>query len=214
MTLWLVSCPRQLDKVAGLDEHAAGAASGIEHDAVIGFDGVDEGLHQRGRGEEFAAVLRALHRELHQEILVNAAEHIAAGAAQRLAVEGAQQVFQQIALELVVILRQLTPQRLELLLDGVHRLDQRRAQFAILRPLHQRVVSRGFGEHQGPALDEVALDQRPFRHLAGGLIGFDLPESRFIAVAGMAQEDHAQHRHTVFAAGQFGVGAKLVGGFP
>ena len=35
-----------LDKMAGLHEHAAGTASGIEDDAVFGFDDVDEGLHQ------------------------------------------------------------------------------------------------------------------------------------------------------------------------
>ena len=30
----------------------------------------------------------------------------------------------------------------------------------------------------------------------------------------MAQKDHAQHRHAVLAAGQFGIGAELVGGVP
>ena len=96
-----------LNEMAGLHEHAAGTASRIKHDAVIRFDDIDEGLHQRGQGEKLAVVLCALHRELHQEVFVDTTEHVAAGVAQHLPVESAQQVFQQIALELVVILRQL-----------------------------------------------------------------------------------------------------------
>lgn len=57
-----------LDKKAGLDEHAAGAAGGIEDGAVVGLDDVDDGLHERGQCEELAVVLSALHGE--QPIIV------------------------------------------------------------------------------------------------------------------------------------------------
>ncbi len=36
---------RALDEVAGLHEHAAGAAGGVEHNAVLGLNDVDDGLH-------------------------------------------------------------------------------------------------------------------------------------------------------------------------
>ncbi len=71
--------PEALDEMARLDEHAAGTAGGIEHDPVIGLDDIDDGLHERGRREELAIVLRALHGELHQEVFVDAPEDIAGG---------------------------------------------------------------------------------------------------------------------------------------
>ena len=83
-----------LDEVAGLDEHAAGAAGGIEDDAVVRLDHVDDGLDEGGRGEELAVILRALHGELHEEVLVDAAEDVASGGAESFAVEDAQEVFE------------------------------------------------------------------------------------------------------------------------
>ena len=53
-----------LDEVAGLDEHPAGTAGGVEHDAVIGLDDVDNGLDEGGRGEELAVVMGLLDGEL------------------------------------------------------------------------------------------------------------------------------------------------------
>ena len=114
-------------------------------------------LHQRGRREELAVVLGALHGELHQEVFVDASEHIAAGGAERLAVEDAQEIFQQVALELIVVLGELTPQRLEVRLDGVHRLDQCSAEIGAFGQLQQVVVASLLRQHQRPALDEVAL---------------------------------------------------------
>ncbi len=73
--------PPPLDKVAGLYEHAARTAGGIEDDAMVGLDDVDDGLHKRRRGEKLAVVLRPLHGELHQEILIDAPEDIAGGIA-------------------------------------------------------------------------------------------------------------------------------------
>ena len=77
VTRLLVSWPCVLDEMAGLHKHAARSAGGIEDDAVVRLDDVDDGLHERGRSEELAVVLGALHGELHQEIFVDAAEHIA-----------------------------------------------------------------------------------------------------------------------------------------
>ena len=142
VTRWAGVLAELLDEVARLDEHAAGAAGGIEDDAVVRLDDVDDGLHERGRREELAVVLRALHGELHQEVFVDAPEDVAAGGAERLAVEDAQQVFEQVVLELVVVLGELVQQRLEVALDGVHRLDEGRAEVGALGQLEQLVVAR------------------------------------------------------------------------
>ena len=49
-----------LDKVARLHKHAARSAGGVEYDAVVGLDDVDDGLDNRRRGEELAVVVRTL----------------------------------------------------------------------------------------------------------------------------------------------------------
>ena len=78
--------------------------AGSKTTAVVGLDDVDDGLDERRRREELAVILRPLHGELHQEVLVNAPEDIAGGGAENFAVEDAQQVFEQVVLELVVVL--------------------------------------------------------------------------------------------------------------
>ena len=106
--------------MAGLDEHAAGAAGGVEHDAVVRLDDVDDGLHERGRREELAVVVRLLDGELGQEVFVDAAEHVAGGVLDLLAVEEAHQVFEDLGLEDAVVLGQHALERLEVGLDGRH----------------------------------------------------------------------------------------------
>ncbi|MDP1666273.1 MAG: hypothetical protein Q8L79_14265 [Methylobacter sp.] len=64
------------------------------------------------------------------------------------------------------------------------------------------------------ALDEIGFFQGPFGHFSRQLIGLNLVQCSLLTVAGMAQEDHAQHRHAVFAGWQLGIGAQLIGGFP
>ena len=71
-------------------------------------------LHDRGRREELAVVVRLLHRELGEEVFVDAAEDIAAGLLDLLAVEQAHQVFEDLRLEDAVVLGQHALERLEL----------------------------------------------------------------------------------------------------
>jgi hypothetical protein len=42
----------------------------------------------------------------------------------------------------------------------------------------------------------------------------DFAQSHVVAIRGVAQEDDAQHRHTILASGQLGVGTEIVGGIP
>ena len=94
------------DEMAGLDGHAGGAEGGVEDDAVVGLDDVDDGLDERGRGEELAVVVGFLDGELGEEILVDAAEDVAGGVLDLLAVEQAHEVFEDLGLEDAVVLGQ------------------------------------------------------------------------------------------------------------
>ncbi len=212
--MWLVSRPWLLDEVAALHEHAAGAAGGIEDNAVVRLDDVDDGLYQGRRGEEFAVVLRPLHGEFHQEVFIDAAEEIAAGGTYRLGVEGSQDIFQQCVVKLGILLGKLTSERFELLFDGVHRFHQRGAKAGAGGELQQVAIAGFFRQQQGPALDKITLDQRSLGHLAGSLVGLDLHQGLLVAVAGVTEKDDAKHRHAVLAGSQFGVGPKLVGRLP
>ncbi len=162
---------------------------------MVRLDDVDDRLHERGRREELAVVLRALHRELRQEVFVDAAEHVARCAAQRLAVEGSQQVFEQAGVELLVVLGQLVQQRLEVGLDGLHRRHQRRAQVAAFGQRQQVVVVRLGWQHQRAA----AARSRPATSLRLGILPASWSawiglQCSVVAVAGVAQEDHARAR--------------------
>ena len=99
----------------------------VEDDAVVRLDDVDDGLHQRGRGEELAVVLRALHGEFHQEVFVDPAEDIAAWRCAaprgRRCAGGLRAPF---ARNCRKSLGSMTPQRLERFLDGVHGCRPRR----------------------------------------------------------------------------------------
>ncbi len=181
---------------------------------MLGLDDVDDGLHQRGRREKLAIVLRPLHREFHQEVFVDTAEDIARGRADLLAVEDAQKVFKDIMIEALIVAGKLALERREVLLDGVHRLDQGLAQVGVLGQRQQVVVARLLGQHQCAALEEVGLDQGAFGHLPGRLVGFDGGKGGVIAIGRVAEKDDPQRRHAVFAGGQVRVGAQLVSGFP
>ena len=88
-------------------------AGGVENDTVVGLDHVDDSLDDRGRGEKLAVVVRALLRELGEEVFVDAAEHVAGGRAQSFGVECPHHHFEDIGLEALVVFRQLSPEWLE-----------------------------------------------------------------------------------------------------
>jgi len=65
-----------LDEMAGLDEHTARAAGGIENGAVVGLDDVDNGLDQRGGREELTVIVGLLDGKLGEEVFVDTAEDV------------------------------------------------------------------------------------------------------------------------------------------
>ena len=203
-----------LNEVARLHEHAARAAGGIEDDAVVGLDDVDDGLDYRWRREELAVVVCALLRELRQEVLVDAPEHVARGRAQRLGIEGPHHLFQDIVFKAFVLLRKLARERREAMFYGFHGGGHRGAEIAVLRQSEKNVIARLFRQHQRAAPREIGLDQRAFRHLAGGPVVFDRPHRLVVAVGGMPQEDQAQDGQEVFVRREIGIGAQVICDFP
>ena len=203
-----------LDEVARLHEHAARAAGGVEHDAVVGLDDVDDGLDERRRGEELAVVVRAQLRELREEILVDAAEHVARGRAQRLGIEGPHHLFQDIVLEALVVFRELARQRREAVFHGFHGGGHGGAEIAVLRHLQQNVIKRRLGQHQGAAAREIGLRQRAVRHPARSLVCVDRRHRLVVAVRGVPQEDQPQDGHEILVRGEVRIRPQVVRGLP
>ncbi len=150
-----------------------------------------------------------LDRELGQEVLINAAEHVAGGLLDLLAVEHTHEFFEHLRLEDAVVLGQHALERLELLLDGFHRVghELRERLFAARRLRHDPVVPCGLGQWQRPTANVVLVDDRPFRHLAGGLVLGNLPGRIVESIGSVPEEDDPQHGHEVVAGGELGVGA-------
>jgi len=199
-----------------LDKHSSGAAGGVEDDAVVRLDDVHEELHERKGREKLAVVVGFLDREFGEEVFVDAAENIAGGGADALAVEQAHEFLEHLRLEDAIILRKDIPQRLEIPLDGVHGGgDKLRKPGGIGGgPRHDGVESRLLGQKKRAAAQVVGgLDFAP-GHTTGSLIFLDLPRGGIKAVRRMAQEDDPEHRHEVVAGGQLGIRAKIVRRLP
>ena len=188
----------------------------IEDDAVVGLDDVDDGLHERGRREELAVVVRLLDGELGEKVFVDAAEDIAGGLLDLLAVEEAHQVFEHLGLEDAVVLGQHALQRLESGLDGGHGLGDKLGQVAAAGGglLHDPVVAGVLRQPERTAPEIVGRLHLALGHLAGRLIFLDLVVGRLKAIGGVTEKDHAQDRHEVVAGGELRVGAEVVRGFP
>jgi len=65
-----------LDEFLTLNEHAAGAAAGVENPAFIRLQHFDEDIYHTPRGIELAALFTFGKGELAQEVFVNPAQRI------------------------------------------------------------------------------------------------------------------------------------------
>ena len=205
-----------LDEVAGLDEHAAGAAGRVEHDAVLGLDDVDDGLHDGRRRVELAVVVCALLGEFGEEVLVDAAEDVARRCAQHLGVERAHHAFEHVVVEVRVVLR-----------GADRRAAGKRARSSSIAAVNGRAEVPVLGglenlveacsrwrKHQRAAPREVGGHRLAVGHLAGLLVGVDGPERRIVAVGGLPQEQQAHDRHEVLVGREIRVGAQVVRDLP
>lgn len=87
---------------------------------MIGFDNVDDSLHDTGRRESFAVVMCLTDRELGENVLVDPTEHVAGTILDLLTIEDPHQVFEHLGFEDAVVLGQQARQRLKLGLDSAH----------------------------------------------------------------------------------------------
>ena len=95
-----------VDEVAGLNEHAAAAAGGVQQHTALRFQDIDDHLDQGFGGEEHPIVLGDILGKFVEEIFIDAADHVAAHLVQGAVVEDAQQLGQQLVGENGVVLGQ------------------------------------------------------------------------------------------------------------
>ncbi len=113
------------DELHRLHEHARRAAAGVVDAATVGLEHFDKELHHAARRVELTAFLALGARELREEVLVHAAEHVL-GAARFVAdLDVADQVDQLAEARLVergagVVLRQHAFERRVVAFDGGH----------------------------------------------------------------------------------------------
>src|SRR6266566_2010880 len=108
-----------LHKTGALDEHTARTAGGVKDTSLKGFDDLDDQFDDRGRSEEFAALLSLGHGELAQEIFVDFAEDVSLDIHWYLR-EGLEQCDKGIIVELRIVGRQDAAQFFVFSLDGFH----------------------------------------------------------------------------------------------
>ena len=199
------------DEVRALHEHPARAAGRVEHPAVVRLDDVDDGLDQRDRREELAAVMRLLVGELGEEVLVDAPEHVAVRAPQGRVVEGAQKLADYVVVELLVLgLGQGATQGRVVLLDPLHSIDDHLRAISAVRQGDEIVELRLRMQEDRPLPGEVLLGEGPWPAAAPRQRGHDLGLDLEEAAVRVAQEDQPHDRQEVLVAGEVGVGPQVV----
>lgn len=168
---------------------------------MIRLDDIHNSLHDRGGREELAVVVRLLNRELGEEVLIDAAEDVAGGELDLFAVEQPHQILEHLGLEDAVVLWQDAQERLELALNGRHRLGDELGQ---VRPahgglLHNPVVLGLLGQVERAPRDVVRRQNLTPGHLAAGAVCLDLFVCGIKTIGGVTEKDHSQHRHKIIA---------------
>ena len=217
-----------LHEVAGLHEHAAAAAGGVQQYALFGLQHVDDHLDQRLGGEEYAIILSDVFGKFIEEILIDATDDVTTHIIQRAVIEDAQQFRQQLIGKHGIRLGQYAGELLALLLHQFHGVIHGLAQAAhdlappvgeagggnILRQVHQIGILRLAGQEQGAAGDKVAGLHRKHAPAANRTILEDFRLHELKAAVRIAQKDQPQHGHAVLIGGQLGAGPQQVGRFP
>ena len=203
------------DEAGALDEHAAGAAGGVEDVAVVGLEDLGEEADDAGGGVELSPTLSLGHGELGEEVFVDAAEGVVVGGDGDLG-DLLEETLEQGAGEEVVGLREDAGELGVLLLDGQHGGIHLRADVLGLGKVEE-VVEPGLGrEVEDPLgmvgiglLDAAAPTRRGTRRRS-----FELGPLSTEAGIGKAEEDEPEDRGGVFGGLQAGVCPELIGGIP
>ena len=211
-----------------MDEHAAAAAGRVQKHAALGFQHVDDHLDQGFGREEHAVVLGDVLGELVEEVLIDAADHVAAHLVDGAVVEDAQQLGKELVGKIGVALGQDALELLALGFDEGHGVVDHLAQavhgMALRVPKARRgnVCRKGqqvgilglTGEEQGVLRHKVAGLHRQHPAAPGGSILQDGFLHLFEAAVCVAQEYEPQHGHAILIGRQLGTLSKQIGGFP
>jgi len=182
------------DELHRLHEHARGAAAGVVHAAAVGLEHLDEELDHAARRVELAALLALGARELRDEVLVNAAEHVLGPARLVAHLDVADQVDELAEPRLVergarVVLGQHTLERRVVALDAGHRVVDELADRGLLR-LRLQVRPACLGRH--PEDGERTVLVRVFGIGTLRLLGDELGVLLLEGVGDVLQEDQAE----------------------
>ncbi len=110
-----------LNHASALHKHAAGTRGGVEHNAPVRLQHMGNERDQRYRRKKFAAIMRVLCSKAGQKVFVDAPEDIARDRFQLISVERAQQLTQNVVLNLKIFdFGQHAAQVGVVGLDGVH----------------------------------------------------------------------------------------------
>src|SRR5262249_13794118 len=129
-------------------------------------------------------------------------------------IEDAEQVFEKLVLEFRIVLGKLSLERLEVTLNRIHGIHERCPEVLPFWKCEQSVVTGFPWEHERTPFLEISEGERALGHLSGGLISLDVAQGFAVTVGGVAQKDHAEHRHAVFTGRELRVSAEIVCGVP
>jgi hypothetical protein len=217
----------RLDELLGLHEHAAGAAAGVIDLAVVGGEDGDQGLDDRGRRVELAALLALGAGELAEEVFIDLPEHVAGLAGVGTEADGGHQINQfaelavgQLGARIALVEDALEPGVLDF--DEGERIVDALADVRLLGGGAQRFPACGLGHPEHIDLAVVVAIFEFFRDQLGrvevvivGRVGkaprqFGTPRGE--GVRDVLDEDQPEDQVLVF--GGVHVGAQLVGGRP
>ena len=204
----------RLDEFFRLHEHAARAAAGVEHAALVGREHLDQELDDRARRIELAALLALGRGELGEEILIHPAEQVARlvlGIAEADRADQVDQLAQPLLVEsrAVEVLRQHALERRVIALDRDHRLVDQLADRGLLGARLKEPPARLLRhpeDVESPVLVRV-LGVGALRAL-----GLELGVLGLERIRDVLQENQAEH--DVLVLGRVHVAPQLVGRRP
>lgn len=198
-----------LHETGGLDEHAAGAARGIEDAAMVRFQDFHDQFDDGGGRVEFPALLALAHGELAEEIFVDEAESVA-DLVHGDGGHGLEQGGERAAFQNVITLRQHIGEVRIFLLNGAHRFIDGLADIRAFRQAEQMGEARVIRQIDDARRMEICRSDFPPR----SSLRFQLLFHRRETHIRIAQENQTEDGGRVFGRLERGIRPELVGGVP
>jgi hypothetical protein len=197
------------DESGGLDEHAAGAAGGVEDAAVVGLEDFDDEADDGGGRVEFAAFLAFAHGEFAEEVFVDEAEGIAA-LVHGDGGHGFEEGGERAAFEDVVGFGEDVGEVGVFFFDGAHGVIDGLADLGAFGEAEEMGEAGVVGQED----DTGGVEVGGADFASGAGLGFQVFGDGGEADIGVAEEDEAEDGGRVFGGFEGGTGPELVGGVP